>query len=229
MNIREDDDEEFEYLRKWLSERVDARETRDPQGIRWFVFAAIGAVLIAVALMVAERAEAQTACEWDSDCITWTLPAKYVTGEALDPARIESYRLETATTAAGPWTTLATIAAPARAYKRRPVSGTNYYRVSVVLTSAVTSDPSVVGSSTAVEPKPESPSLLIVENIGYQLNLGSNNRIYFSRVGSVPIGRECQEGMDVMGKSVIKSRDWLVLDAGKTRPRQVFATCERGA
>ena len=139
-----------------------------------------------------------------------------------------SYTIETATAVNGSWTVVAVITDRAtQSYVRTGVTGTNYYRV-IVTTTGGTSSPSSVGQSTTVEPLPEPVELLIVDDIGYQINLGSNNRIYFSRVGTVPIGLKCNTGMDAMGKHVIKSRDWLVLDAGKTRPRQVFATCGVG-
>lgn len=228
MNTREDDDQEFEQLRQWLSDRAVDRERRDPKGIRWLVFAVVGACLIAAALMVAGSADAAEAnCPWDANCISVTVATARVDGSPLEVSKIAGHRIETAKSLSGPWTVLTTLTMPTLTYRHQPVSGTNYYRAVTVLATSKESDPVTSAPATTVEPAPNPPTLQVVDNVGYQLNLGSNNRIYFSRAGTVPLGRECQAGMEVMGKSVIKSRDWLTLDAGKTRPRQVFAMCER--
>lgn len=186
-------------------------------------------MLLMIALMMTPTARAQGACKWNEDCLSWTWSGLYTDGSAVPVSNFANYTIETAKAASGPWAVLAVITNQAtKSYVRTGVSGTNYYRVTVKTTGGAVSVPSAVGQSVTVEPLPEPVELLIVDSVGYQINLGSNNRIYFSRVGTVPIGRECNEGMTAMGKHVIRSRDWLVLDAGKTRPRQVFATCEVG-
>jgi hypothetical protein len=78
---------------------------------------------------------------------------------------------------------------------------------------------------TTPNPTPNPPALLTAETVAYQINLGSNNKIYFSRVGTIELGRACIAGMTAMDKTVLQSRDWVKLDAGKTRPRQLFVRC----
>lgn len=214
MNTQDDD--KFEKLRD----------------TRWKLQLLLCAFLVTLALLVAHSALAQTTCEWNADCISWSLPAKYVTGEPLDPASIDSYRLETAISASGPWTTLATVKAPTRTYKRQPVSGTNYYRVSVVLVSSVSSDPSVTGSSTTVEPKPELPVLQVVENTVY--NTGSfdpsvwlvrRNKVY----GTVPLGTACDEtrpAKDGLYRVPVSLVTWA---NPRARTQYPLAKCERKA
>lgn len=179
------------------------------------------AVIIALLLIGSKARAAEPACPWDADCISWNYDAYGGT-----PTGIMSHRIETAKVEAGPWTALTVVTMPALSYKRQPVSGTNYYRIFTNYEGGSVAGPSVTANSTVVLPV---PALKIVNNIGYQLNLGSNNRIYFSRVGTVPLDKECIVGMNVMDKHVIKSRDWLTLDPGKTsQPRQVFALCKAG-
>jgi hypothetical protein len=78
---------------------------------------------------------------------------------------------------------------------------------------------------TTPNPTPNPPALLTAETVAYQINLGSNNKIYFSRIGTIELGRACVAGMTAMDKNVLQSRDWVKLDAGKTRPRQLFVRC----
>ena len=184
------------------------------------------AVIATLLLLGAKARAAEPACPWDADCLSFTVATQYTDDSPLPAASIAAHRIETAKSATGPWTVLTMLAMPATTYKRQPVSGTNYYRDVTVLVSGKESAPGLVGNVTTVEPTPNPPALLIVNNVGYQLNLGSNNRIYFSRVGTVPLNKPCIAGMNVMDKHVIQSRDWLTLDPTKTtRPRQVFAAC----
>lgn len=75
-----------------------------------------------------------------------------------------------------------------------------------------------------------------VDTVGYQINLGSNNKISLSRVASVPLNKECIETMSATDQYrtvyVIKDRLWAVMDPNPakpgefmTRPRQVWAKC----
>lgn len=239
MSTRQDDPQ-FRDLCNWYAGDAHPDDVRQPKDIRWLVYYIIGLCFIAMMLMVAGRAQAQT-CEWNADCISWKPPTAYTDNSPLDATQIASYKLETATAASGPWTLLATIAAPATSYKRQPVSGTNYYRVSVTMKSGVTGSSLISSPTTTVEPAPGPvQELLIVENIGYQINLGTNNKVSLSRVASVPLGRECVESAKFADEfrtvHVIKNRDWAVMDPDPkkpgqffARPRQVWAKCERKA
>lgn len=71
------------------------------------------------------------------------------------------------------------------------------------------------------------PTLQAAEGVGYQINLGTRNRIYLSRVGTVPLSAECIESMPALDAYVLKDRMQVTLDAGRTsRPNQIFAKCK---
>lgn len=71
------------------------------------------------------------------------------------------------------------------------------------------------------------PKLQVIDGIGYQINLGTRNKIYFSRIGTVPLGAECIASMPALDAYVLKDRLQVTLDAGRTsRPNQIFAKCE---
>lgn len=90
--------------------------------------------------------------------------------------------------------------------------------------------------SIDVNAQPLPPVLRVAEPVAYQLNGGANNKISFSRVGSVALGRECF-GLPTLTDEfrtvrIIKNRDWAVMDpdpkkpgAVFARPRQVWAIC----
>lgn len=228
MNTRESDEEQYQWL---LERRRDARK-----GNRWMQLLVYGAFLVLLAALIASRADAQTACPWDADCLSWTIATTRIDGSALEASKIASHRLEIATSATGPWTVLATVPMPATTYQRRPVSGTNYYRIVTVLHTGLTSDPSAAVNSTVVEPKPNPAVLQVVDNVGYQINLGSRNKFSLSRVASIPLGKECIATMSATDPyrtvHVIKDRLWAVMDPDPRkpgefykRPNQVWAKC----
>jgi hypothetical protein len=71
------------------------------------------------------------------------------------------------------------------------------------------------------------PKLQAVESVGYQINLGTRNRISLSRVGTVPLGAECVEFEFDPGvrATVLKDRMLVQLDAPPRRPNQIFVKC----
>jgi hypothetical protein len=86
-------------------------------------------------------------------------------------------------------------------------------------------------------PTPKPPTLLTSEQIGYQLNLGTRNKITLSRVASVPIGKECITSMSVTDPYrtvyLLQDRLWATMDPNPkkpgeffTRPNQVWAKCK---
>lgn len=72
---------------------------------------------------------------------------------------------------------------------------------------------------------PPATTLTTAETVAYQLNLGTNNKIYFSRIGTIELRKACIPGMTAMDKNVLQSRDWVKMDANKTLPRQAFVRC----
>lgn len=184
-------------------------------------------LLLAIAFIgVVGQARAQTACEWNSDCIVWS----YDDGT---PSGIASHRIETAKAAAGPWTTVATVPMPAMAYKRSPVDGTNYYRIVTLYSAGPISDPSVVASSTAVPPAPT--TLQVADDRAYRLELGYANQLRVSLVGKIPVGTLCTSHAatawspvesTTLGLNVVAYRQLAVIDAGKSRPLAVLARCK---
>lgn len=80
-------------------------------------------------------------------------------------------------------------------------------------------------------------TLQTVDTVGYQINLGSNNKISLSRVASVPLGKPCIASMSVTDPFrqvfILQDRMQAVMDPDPkkpgeffTRPRQVWAKCE---
>lgn len=60
----------------------------------------------------------------------------------------------------------------------------------------------------------------------FQLNGGTNNKIYFSSIGTVPADTKCNSAFKVMDKYMIADRNKAILKAGQTeRPRQIYAWC----
>lgn len=65
-----------------------------------------------------------------------------------------------------------------------------------------------------------------IDTAAYQINLGTRNKIYFSRIGSVPLGTACIDTMPALDAFVLADRMKVKLDAGRTsRPNQIFAKC----
>lgn len=65
-----------------------------------------------------------------------------------------------------------------------------------------------------------------IDTAAYQINLGTRNKIYFSRIGSVPLNTPCIDAMPALDAFVIADRMKVKLDAGRTsRPNQIFAKC----
>lgn len=85
-------------------------------------------------------------------------------------------------------------------------------------------------------PAPNPPTLLTVSDVGYQLNLGTKNKISLSRVASVPLRKPCtaMSATDPLRTVyLIQDRLWAVMDPNPkkpgeffTRPNQVWAKCE---
>lgn len=178
--------------------------------------------LLLAAAMLPLSAIAQVPCQWDASCISWTVPTQYTDGSPLPASSIASYMIEAATSAAGPWTPIATVPAPATTYQRRPVSGTNIYRVTVVLTSGLTSEPSNADDDVTVEPPPNAP-IVTVADTGYRMDLGYLNQIKIAAIGVVPVGYPCKTET-VMGLHLV-DRKALKLDPGVSLPKQVLAKC----
>lgn len=120
-----------------------------------------------------------------------------------------------------------------------PAGGTVTYHVAVTATAgAAESAKSNVASKTLSAPPPNPLMLLTTtDGVGYQINLGTSNKISLSRIASVPAGKPCIASMSVTDPyrtvHVIQDRMWAVMDAnpklpGQTfaRPRQVWAKCE---
>lgn len=179
--------------------------------------------LLLAAVLLPLSAIAQVSCPWDASCISWTVPTQYTDGSPLPASSIASYMIEVATSAAGPWTPIATVPAPATTYQRRPVSGTNIYRVTVVLTSGITSSPSNADDDVTVEPPPNAP-IVTVAGTGYRLDLQTIGKIKIAAIGLVPIGILCSKSDTAMGLNLI-DRNKLKLDPGKAMPHQVLAKC----
>jgi len=184
-------------------------------------FTAGALTLFALAAVIV--AEAQTpACPWDASCISWTPPTAYTTGEALPLSAIASYRIEAATASAGPWTALATVPAPTTTYQRRPVSGTNYYRVVAVLVGGPISAPGLSNPDATTQPAPN-PPIVTVAGTGYRLDLGYYNQIKIAAIGLVPVGAPClsftAQGLNLIDRRLLKP------DPGKSTPKQVLAKC----
>jgi hypothetical protein len=75
-----------------------------------------------------------------------------------------------------------------------------------------------------------------VDTVGYQINLGSNNKISLSRVASVPLGKPCVASTSLTDPyrtvHIVSDRMLAVMDPNPkkpgtflTRPRQVWAKC----
>lgn len=192
----------------------------DDSQVYWII-----GVAVAVFFMWMRRAEAATVQ------LTCTAPTQHTNGTPITAALTYTAYWGTSATSLTNTSALAGPGCKGPVVVPDPAPGTSitYYFAVTAIAGVMESAKSNVAAKTYATPlpTPNPPMLLTIERIGYQLNLGSNNRIYFSRVGALDLGKECQVGMEVMGKSVIKSRDWLALDAGKTRPRQVFALCQR--
>lgn len=231
MNARQDDTQ-FRKHCHWYNGAADARRRTDGEYRRWPTLLLLVACLFALVL----RAEAAT-CEWNADCITWKPPTTYTDNTPLDATQIASYKLETATAAAGPWTLLATINAPTTAYKSQPVSGTKYYRVSVTLKSGKTGAPFMGAPTTTVEPLPGPVlELQVVDNRAYRLDIGYSNQLRVSLIGKIPVGTLCKDQAVVawspaeeitVALNVVAYRQFAVIDSGKSRPLAVLANCER--
>lgn len=185
---------------------------------------AVAAVIIfgSLAFLASKAEGAAPTCPWDAACLSWAAPTQYVDGTALPASSIASYTVEAAATSAGPWTLVATVTAPTTAYQRRPVSGSQTYRVNAVLVSGATSAPSGSVTDVTTEPAPNAP-IVTVAGTGYRMDLGNLNQIKIAAIGIVPIGIVCKSD-NVNGLNVI-DRAQLKLDPGKALPKQVLAKC----
>lgn len=83
------------------------------------------------------------------------------------------------------------------------------------------------GACIAVPPPP--PTLKTIEAIGYSVYTGNFNKDTFQRVGTFAAPVSCTAAVftDLQGvsRNIISNRDNLKLDAGATRPKQVWAKC----
>lgn len=122
-----------------------------------------------------------------------------------------------------------------------PVGGTVTYHVAVTaIANGMESARSATASKSFSTPNPPSPPtgvLLTADQVGYQQNLGSRNKISLSRVATVPLGKPCIATMSLTDPYrkvyIIADRMWATMDPNPnkpgtlfTRPNQVWAKCE---
>lgn len=104
--------------------------------------------------------------------------------------------------------------------------GTWYFGAKAVNKSGVRSDMSNIAVKGILKPK--APTGLVIKSVSttaYQLNGGTNNKIYFSAVGTIPVGTDCVRDYNVLDKYMIVDRNIASIKPGLRRPRQVYADC----
>ena len=189
-------------------------------------------LLVIVALAAWGRANAQTACPADADCITVGYPTTYTDGSALPAADLDGGILEFKT--ATGWQHLTTLKYPTLTYVRQPVSGLQTYRWKVL--TKVGGMSAFVEATPAKEPSPG--TLKVVSNIARKPDIGYNDQVKTPQIGFVPVGTRCTEQtvndlhVVAIGKRTVvngQQTSPLVTDAAGKRvpvPKQVLARCE---
>lgn len=156
-----------------------------------FAKCALGALLL---LPIVSLAQTTPGLKWNEDQLSWTAPTQCADGSPIGDCPVTGFRVETATSTTGTWTTVATIG-PVISHKVTGVSaGQHCYRV-FALSNALVSAPSNTSCATATGPAPGAPVLKTVDQVAWDVK-----RRYFglfgpyelnARVGTVDLGTEC--------------------------------------
>mgnify|MGYP001584743425 CR=1 FL=1 len=236
---------EFTKLQSWLGKSSDAttREIEAELDARGNRSKRVLLGLLVIAFLsyalwwrTAQAANAPViADEWDEDCLWWSEGPKWSDGTPIAAADLAEVRIERARAPAGPWEILTGVKS-GYSYCYRPVPlGAAYYRLVTVTATGLLSAPGNIMAALTEAPAQPKP-LLTAETVGYQQNLGANNKITLSRVASVPLGKPCTSTSltdPFRTVNIIADRMLAVMDPNPakpgmlfTRPRQVWAKCE---
>lgn len=137
--------------------------------LKW-IFADLAMMVVTATLVMgAGPAAAQTpptrstpcnaATPWDAVCVGWTAVATYEGGSAIPSGVAVSYRVERATAAGGPWSTVESVSV-LRSYVTGLAPGVHYFRVFAVIPTG-TSDASNVSSRGVNNGRPDAPVITI--------------------------------------------------------------------
>lgn len=222
-------DREFARLQAWLGECQDLEPPKPSMRPLFLALVLVMASLWgAVALSATVTADA-----WDEDCVWWSQGPRMSDGSVIPAEALTGIRIERSASPEGPWEVVATVKTMHHCYQPAPL-GTNHYRLRTVLADGRVSDPGSVLSTVTIAPTVL--RLTTAETVGYQLNLGTNNKITLTRVASVPIDKPCVASSvtdPFRTVNLLADRNWAVMDPNPakpgtffTRPRQVWARCK---
>lgn len=161
--------------------------------------------------------------------LSWKAPTGCANGGPITDCPLTAYEIERAVQSANPvWASVLTVAPTLLTYKFTNIAPGKYlWRIKAASGSNV-SVPSNVAAHEVLPSTPTPPIELKVigDTTAFQLNGGTNNKIYFTAVGSVPPNTPCNRAFNVMDKYMIANRNVATLKAGITsRPRQIYAWC----
>jgi hypothetical protein len=224
MNTRQEDDAQYRELLNWYSGKAESRRRTDKSTLREMRPAVLLLVLSLVCFWAAFARAATVQ-------LTCTAPTKNTDGTNISaPLTYKAYWGTSATSLTNP-STLSGPGCKGPVVVPDPAPGatiTYHFAVTAIAAGQESAKSNIATKTfTTPNPTPNPPALLTAETVAYQINLGSNNKIYFSRVGTIELDRACIAGMTAMDKTVLQSRDWVKLDVGKTRPRQMFVRCKQ--
>ena len=202
-----------EYIRRELADH-----DRD---VRWSKWLIIGAVVLVLAFVVYADARAQ-AIPWNTDVLAWTAPTQCSDGSpVVGNCDITAYKVETATSATGTWSTLTTTIGSVLTYTADNLAaGTHCYRVSAI-SSGGASAPSAIACATATPPLPGPPTLKTIDTLAYEVQKATD-ALKLAVVGTVPLDTPCTSD-EANGLHVVPRK--AVTVSGKTKPVVMVAKC----
>lgn len=157
---------------------------------------------------------------WNTDVLSWTAPTLCSDGSpVVGNCDITGYKIETASSTTGTWSTLTTTIGSVTTYTAANLAaGSHCYRVSAVAASGTgaASDP-VCATAT-----PPVPGKVTVDSVAYEIQK-SNDNLKLAAVGTVPLGIACKD-QDANGLNVVPRAQVTV--SGSSKPSVMVARCQ---
>lgn len=170
-------------------------------------------IVLVLAFMVAPLASAQTSKKWNETDLALTPPTTCTDGSPVATnCPITGYRIERATSATGPWTTVITL--PSSGTTHRAIglpAGTNHFRF-ITLSSSGESAPSNSVSSVNTPSVPSPGTLRVVEPTAFEIRPNSTGTMVATRIGIIPEGSLCSSETQAAGNATYNRVDSRSVD-----------------
>jgi hypothetical protein len=184
-----------------------------------------------LAFMVAPMVPAQTPRAWNETDLDWTFATTCTDGSAAaQNCPATGVRVERATSATGPWSTVVTTTSASVTSHRATglPAGTNFFRF-ITLAASGASAPSNVVQSTNTPPLPSPGTLRVTQATAWEVRPNSTGTMVATRIGVVPLTSVCGNEQRTAGTETYTRIDPKLVDLvnwpNVLPPVDVFARC----